>query len=272
MAKIRPPHARGGHVQPGSHGPRMNVHIPENVGPNRPPVVVEEAGAVYQATPGWVYIWSDDPARVIHARMGEASPKIVDGYSKWELVDIPHGEALTQWNGSNPLAIELSLVWDGWRSGVSVENGVTKLEKMAGLGREDRVPAMLHWSGNYRHDYQHDPDIDWYIETVDWGDNMGEEGLTLRENVTVTIRAFNGGEYIKKTKKKKRSSGGSKSKKKCRAKVKAYRVKHSDVKGGLAGIAKKLMGDRDCWRAIAKTNKIRDPRKIHAGQYLKMPK
>lgn len=235
--------------------------------PDNPPKgVILPTPASVQPAPGRVRIWSYNPVLTLISLYGEAAPKIVDGFGGWELVTIPHREALTQWTGKNPVAIELSLIIESpdYANHINCEKDIKTLERLAGVDDPDDQPPIVHWSGHGPHDYSRNPGWEWFIETLEFDDAQGNRfGNRIRQPATVTLRRYNPGSYIKKRKNKKPPKKG--------AKKKTYKVKKSDLKGGLQGIAKRQLGSAKRWRQIARLNKIRDPKKIHVGQVLKMP-
>jgi hypothetical protein len=223
---------------------------------------------------GWVKFMSYVPKYEFQARIGDTIANPTDGYGGWQVTSRPRARGLTEWNGANPMTIDIPILFDGWPDD-SQEDAIKQLEMMAGWGGEGGEPPLLAFNSNgvIPHDQFNGPTHDWVISQLQWGDaDRDRWGARVRQAVTVTVMEYveddvlsdeSAAQRHKATKNAHRHKGRKPS-----TKHEPYVVKKGDT---LPKIAKRRLGSSKRWREIAQLNKIRDPKAIKVGQHLKMP-
>lgn len=233
-------------------------------------------GAVETPPMGFVTFESDDPHYAFTARLGDASPAPSGGYGGWSPVPRARNRALTEWNGNDPLQIDISVLFDNFAEGESIEADIRQLEKMAGLEANLREPPLVRFDSNgvIPHDAHDDSKLDWVIVNIDWGDSdRNVEGNRIRAAAVIHVM-----QYIQDTELRESSSATkrkrqSTSSKKQGAKPKGASNKTYTVKAGdtLSSIAARQLGSASRWHEIADKNGIRDPKSLQVGKPLKLP-
>lgn len=233
-------------------------------------------GTLYIRTPELV------PKLSVTCLLGPTAPRVVGGYANWTLVSRRRRKALLEYEGKDPLLMEVPFLIDylgdhnedlpGTEGpGERCERLCHELEFMAGIGLSlNEEPPKLLWNANSPHDTEFNPYLLWVIEGgIEW-DPMpirNSIGKRIRQGGTFRLREWVGDEYIStaaelaraKATDKGLSGGGT------------YTVRKGDT---LQNIARQKLGDSSRWREIHKLNKkkVRDPRKLKVGTVLKIPK
>lgn len=189
---------------------------------------------------------------------------VIDGYGGWQTIPRPRNVAITEWQGRNPIAIEIPFLLDFWLQpsetspGVDCENQVRNLERLCGIGSTDQPPiCKVDANGAIPHCERL---RNWVVESVQWDRSVelrnSATNRRLRCGGTITIRQFiTARDILRRIRIKK--------------KPKIYRVKKGDT---LSKIAKKFYGEASKWKLIADANNIRDRRKkLKLNQKLKIP-
>lgn len=204
----------------------------------------------------------------VECMLGEGTPQVIDGYAGWEVVDRPKRRGLTYWKGSNPVRLEVPILFDDFADrpfrNRSVEKECRKLEKMAGLIRDGIEPPLLtiHSGGVIPHDYRDSPQNEWVIETLDWGEAIrSRNGDRIRQAGIITFLLYVDADSLRRL---------GQRLERARKGTKIYVVKRGDK--SLREIARKRLGSGDKWRQIGNLNGIRDPKNIFEGQRLRIPK
>lgn len=150
---------------------------------------------------------------------GDQGPHVTSGYAKWEAIDRWGRAGALQFNGYDPVTIEIPVRFEslgynehGMRTGV--EDDIEALEQMGGRGRfqgattgrpgpikitctnnhGDSVPllAAIHQSGGYSNP---NPPM-WVITGIDWGTAVPDEvyrnrlGARIRQTATITVQQY----------------------------------------------------------------------------------
>jgi len=200
----------------------------------------------------------------------DGSPLVVEGYAGWQVINRPRDIGIVEWQGRNPMAIEIPFMLDYWASatdvddpGVQCEAQVSALEKLCGVGSHDQPPVCkVDGDGVIPHDHTIWPQGHWVVENVTW--DRGVElrhwytGRRLRAGGTIQIRQFIVPTDILRTIKKRDRA----------YKPKVYIVKKGDT---LNKVAKWFYKDPHKWKVIADVNHLRDRRTLRIGQRLKIP-
>lgn len=116
--------------------------------------------------------------------LGTDGAKPTGGYGGWDLVDRPRRLALTQWNGRNPLSMDVSILFDGYADDNSIEEDCAKLEAMA-FNDDFNPPPIVQVTGDaVPHQLQK-----WVITNISWGGMIRRQrdGERLRQEATVSI-------------------------------------------------------------------------------------
>jgi LysM repeat protein len=186
---------------------------------------------------------------------GDGSPKMVGGGGGWDTVSRPRRVALTLWNGRDPYAMDIPILFDGWADDTSVEAAIARLNQMQMSPGPNVSPPTVQIDGAVPV-----KGATWVITSIDWGDNViwtqdGNSGYRLRQDAVVHLLQFVAEEKLHIA----------------RAKIapgQFYTTKSGDT---LKSVAKKKYGDASKWKVIANANNIRDPKKVHAGMHLRIP-
>ena len=116
--------------------------------------------------------------------LGNDGVKVTGGYGGWDLVDRPRRISLTQWNGRNPLSMDVPILFDGYANNNSVEVDCTKLEAMAFNDGFNPPPIVQVTGDAVPHQLQN-----WVITNISWGGliRRQRDGERLRQEATVSI-------------------------------------------------------------------------------------
>jgi hypothetical protein len=213
-------------------------------------------------------ITSQEDGTRFRASFGDGAPLVTDGYGGWQVVNRPKAVGIVEWQGRNPLAIEIPFMIDYWLSGIEnpgihCEGQVKSLERLCGVGMGHQPPiCRVDSQGVIPYDYTLDKIKTWVVESVSWDRELelrrSDTGRRVRCGGTMTIRQFLTPQDILR-----QIKGTDK------ARVpKTYTVKHGDT---LSKIANKFYSNPHKWKIIADANRIRDRRHLKVGQVLKIP-
>lgn len=213
-------------------------------------------------------IISEDDGTTFIATFADGSPLVTDGYGGWQVINRPRKLGVVEWQGRNPIAIEIPFIIDFWLAaivnpGVHCEGKVAKLEKLCGFGTNRQPPVCkVQSQGVIPHDLTNNKTMRWVIESVTWDRDLelrnNRTGKRLRCGGTIQIRQFTTArDILHKIKPNARAR-----------KPRVYIVKKGDT---LSKIAKHYYHDPHKWKIIADANKLRDRRSIHRGDHLKVP-
>jgi len=215
-------------------------------------------------------IISEADGTTFTCNFADGSPIVVEGYAGWQVVNRPKAIGLVEWQGRNPMAIEIPFLIDYWRSGldnpgIHGEAQVARLEKLCGVGKHWEAPPVCKVDGDgvIPHDYTLDPGTRWVIENVTWDRSLELRhyytGRRLRCGGTIQIRQYVLPTAILRT---------------IKSKDRAYTPKVYIVKKGdtLSKIARWFYHDPHKWKVIADANHLRDRRTLRVGKRLKIPR
>lgn len=213
--------------------------------------------------------------RTFQAWMGDGPAIVTEGYGGWITTPRPRDIGFTEWEGRSPMAIEIPFMIDRYMEayipheyepGEITEAEIRNLEFLCGVGGRSR-PDVCQVDGNgaIPHDNRVAPGIHrWVIESLSWDRDMEIRSPTssnrLRAGGTLTIR-----QYLEINDLLRRIHPDDRAKQ-----YKMYKVKKGDTLKKIAA-KKSIYGDATKWKVIAWANFIRDPRKLHVGQRLRIP-
>lgn len=217
------------------------------------------------------YITSEEDGTSFHASFADGAPIVTEGYAGWQVVARPRMVGITEWQGRNPIAIEIPFMIDYWigsvdleHPGVTCEEQVSRLEKLCGIGTNRQPPiCRVNSDGVIPHDYSFRPHMKWVIENVSWDRAIelrhGTTGRRLRCGGTLIIREFvTTRDILRKIKQTDRA-----------VKPRIHIVKKHET---LGKIANRFYHDPNRWKVIADANNMRDRRSLYVGQRLKIPR
>lgn len=218
-------------------------------------------------------IWSIDNTISFQANFGDGAAIVTEGYAGWSVTARPKDVGVVDWQGRNPMAIEIPFLLDYYTEaapgsgrdnpGADCENQVTNLEALCGIGSHAQ-PSVCYVDGYGRipHDYTIYNKNQWVIEQVTW--DRGQEirsaysGRRLKCGGTLTIRQYiTASDILHRISPTQRATP-----------PRTYKVKRGD---NLTKIAAKFYGDANQWKKIADANKLRDPRSLKIGMTIKIP-
>src|SRR3954465_14089854 len=84
-------------------------------------------------------ITSEEDGTVFKGSFADGAPLVVEGYGGWQVVNRPKAMGIVEWQGRNPIAIEIPFMIDYYISGIDspgihCEGWVTALEQLCGVG------------------------------------------------------------------------------------------------------------------------------------------
>lgn len=189
---------------------------------------------------------------------GEGPPKETGGTAVWEVIDRPNKTGVTVFRGRTPVRVDLPIMFDSWKKGLSVEPRIQMLKDMANSPAAHTPPLKIKVDGGYPSRY-----LTWVVESIDWGDlvlynKIGNTLVRVRQDAVVHLLQFVSAELVHI----KKQAGTTP------PRFTSYKVKKGDTLGKIAAVKYK---DRDKWTVIAKANGLRDGNNIKQGQTLKIP-
>jgi hypothetical protein len=133
---------------------------------------------------GHVRLTCDDPPADLLLLLGEGAPRLTAGLGGWEITARPRQIAMTTWQGSEPFALELAVMLDGYRENRSVEGQLRRLVAVA-RGDDESPPGVLRLQGLPV------PAERWVLEALEYGDAiLRGDGQRLRQPLTLTLREY----------------------------------------------------------------------------------
>lgn len=245
----------------------------------------------------YVRVQCDDPPTDISLLLGQDRPDVSSGYGGWDEVARPKRSTVTTWAGQPARRMALSLLFDNWYAGTSVELDIRRLERMA-LPRPGGQPPTVSVSapgGVIPPTYEALP---WVIDAISWGDAlMNRAGNRVRQAVTLTLLQFITDDMVKvspakkRRQKSKRASGSTTKKGAKKKRVASHGRRGKPARGtaartfalaapatvvafdgeDLLSVAARELGDASRWHEIADLNGIRDPRAVRRAQVIRLP-
>jgi hypothetical protein len=120
--------------------------------------------------------------------LGDDGAKPTGGYGGWNIIDRPRRIGITQWDGRQPLQMDVAILIDGFLANDNVETECRVLEAMAfsgdGAGEE---PPVITISGDF---VPHSaPTTEWIINGIQWGNTLRRtsDGKRLRQEAIVGL-------------------------------------------------------------------------------------
>jgi hypothetical protein len=229
----------------------------------------------------------DDPPTDLSVLLGAERPDVSSGYGGWEEVTRPKRTTVTTWAGQPARRLSLSVLFDNFVAGRSVEVDLRVLERLA-LPRPGGQPPTVKVSapgGIVPPFYE---GMTWVVDALSWGDAlMNAAGNRVRQAAVVTLLQYISDDLLaispaKKRRAKRNRKTGKTTKKGAKSKRKASGAKRNKGHGArsavvtfdgedLLSVAARELGDANRWHEIAALNGIRDPRAITRAQVIRLP-
>lgn len=189
----------------------------------------------------------------------EAPATLGGGTGGTQSLEVPRQRAAVHWEGHPPLTLSVPLVLDGHGADRSVEGEIADLLRMGRAEPGEARPPTVRVAGPV----PCASTDEWLVETIDWGAAMRRNGDPLeqrtRQHLVLNLVEDHSVDLVLTRK--------VPPAKRVRIRRKRYVVKKGDTLSKIAARLKVKGG----WRAIAKVNGIRDPKRIKVNQRLKIP-
>jgi hypothetical protein len=201
----------------------------------------------------YFYTFRSSKGQVVKVMRGDDSASIVGGEGGWNTIARPRRTSLTQWGGRDPYSMDVPIIFDGWRYGVSVEREIRMFQEMA-RGYDFSPPPTIKIDGALPIN-----GATWVITSIDWGNEVfwsqaaksqSAQGsyYRLRQDAVVHLLQFQDEQRLKITL--------------TNSLPNQYTVPKG-TKTTLKDIAKAMYGNGSRWKEIQQANpKIRDPNKV----------
>jgi hypothetical protein len=188
--------------------------------------------------------------------LGEEGAHLVGGFGGWDTVDRPHELKLTEWNGVDPIMMDVHLMLDDFARDLSVQPEYEWVRDLARQHDGSKPPkfrvfgATVPFSGQFP----------WVMQDFEVGDfKRNVRGVLTRQELVLHCMQYVDPDTIKLNKRR----GGGK-----HGKTRVYIVKKGE---DLKDIAKKLFHNVGRWDDIAQLNHLRGWKSVKAGQKIKVP-
>lgn len=206
---------------------------------------------------------ADDIGSVV-VMMDDDPPVPTGGYGGWQAVPRARRRSLTQFQGVDPLAMDIPVLFDGYADRDGQELDISKLSRMASP-QGDGEPPVIEISGLAL------PNLGpkkWVIANLTFGKNvirgLNSSGVLvrLRQDAVVGIMQYVADDRTAFSKLPAAQPGGG-------SWPKHYQVRRGDT---LPKISSKFYKTPKKWKKIAQANGIRDPKNLKVGRTLVIPK
>jgi hypothetical protein len=136
---------------------------------------------------GRITFKSKDPNMSFTCWLGNEGVKPTGGYGGWNIVQRPRRLSLVQWDGRDPIQMDIAILIDGYavtQAGDSVELECGILEKMAFSDDFDDPPVVNISGSTVLHS-----GLDYRITNIQWGDKICRrtDGDRVRQEATVSV-------------------------------------------------------------------------------------
>ncbi len=185
-------------------------------------------------------------------RLGATPPTLSGGMGAWVEIPRPRRAPLTDPGSPSARRLTLEVLFDGWRTGESVENAIANLDRLSTAPPGSTSPVVRVGGQIPR------TDLEWVIEDVSWGEAIWENGVRLRQAATIILLEHVVGKLLITTA---QPLGG---------KPRLTKVHKGD---NLKKIAARVLGNANRWREIAALNgrETYTLTAVMIGRYLKVP-
>lgn len=241
----------------------------------RPPIILarpwRQRTEHLKPVAGQVILLAARDELLVHARLDDGYPSLDGGAGGWADV-ARHGQvSATVFEGTSSSRLPLRIILGGWPtdptlSGMTCEQACQALEDMAIQpvnAPRGQGPPLIRVRGNVRHQ-----SAAWFVDNdgLQWGTDPDDvivmRGQRVFACATVILKRFVGVHLVRVPQRK------------AGRKPRRHRVARGET---LSTIARDLLGakgsraNRQAVREICKLNTIRDPRRVRAGDVLRLP-
>lgn len=231
---------------------------------------------------GFINFESTDNFYQVTVRLGDGNAKITNTSTGWGVTDRPRRRGITEWNGSDPLTIDIPILIDHFISGdgITCEADCQNLELMAGQYGDGGEPQLINFNahGAVPHDFHNEQTTDWIISQIAWGDaSLNSAGNRIRQAAVVTVMEYVADHVLKiKTSAQKNRDNQHPKHNTKKHKKPNHRKHHVQPGETLSTIARDEYADPSAWRDIAAANPKhkrarRDPKDVTVGETLRLP-
>jgi hypothetical protein len=147
----------------------------------------------------------------LNVTAGDKAPRIIAGYAKYDIVDVPGRVGLNRFDGYDPIAMEVPIQFENYgdQIGKTIEDNIITLERMAGRGKypgsHEGPPSVIRVSvtdnqgnvlplipPNYQWSKHNHTAPLWRITAIDWDDSplRNKDGYRVRQSATVTVTQY----------------------------------------------------------------------------------
>jgi nucleoid-associated protein YgaU len=221
------------------------------------------------------HIRTEDHSLKVFVPFDEDGPRAQGGGPVLERVKRPRAKPITEWASRDELQLAVSFMFNSIGEnahlgtedeGVEIEQNIRILEKMRGQDAGSPEPPQLIVLGDPEgcipNDYHDASHLRWWLEEIQADDDKTERNHAGNRTRYAGVLIFT--EVVEdeplgnlKASNHRNNNTSSASK---------YTVKKGDT---LSGIAKKFK-IKGGWHALAKLNKIRDPKRLRVGQVIRL--
>jgi hypothetical protein len=136
---------------------------------------------------GRITFKSKDPNMSFTCWLNNEGVKVTGGYGGWDIVQRPRRLSLVQWNGRDPVQMDIAILIDGYavsHNGDSVETECEILEKMAFSDDFDDPPVVNISGAAVPHQ-----GLDYRIMNIQWGEMIRRrtDGDRVRQEAVVSV-------------------------------------------------------------------------------------
>lgn len=117
--------------------------------------------------PELFYRFMSSTGQIVTVLRGESPPKMVGGGGGWQITNRPRRVGLTTWAGRDPYMMDVPVMFDGFKDGVSVESAIANMNQMQ-MGDNLLQPPSVTIDGAVPV-----KGVRWVLNPmIDWGDKV----------------------------------------------------------------------------------------------------
>jgi hypothetical protein len=211
--------------------------------------------------PSQVFVTTEDNTQWFIARFAEDAP-VAAAALGWEAVARQRRRPITVWRGVGEMTLTLSLEFDAYRSGGSIEGLCRAVEVMAGafVGGDPEPPKLIVFGKAVPHSAALAPQSRWVIQELAWDEAIRDSntGQRMRQKFTLTLLLHTEAKKLEKVAPRKSAP--------------TYKVKLARKGDTYEKLAARELGNKRHGRKLAQLNGDRDPtKKLKTGQQVRMP-